>query len=139
MKRQKTKKQIEASRKNAYKMSQLPKTDKQREASRKTGRKYVKIAQKVGASLPRSYKQKKQFYELSQRPRTEAQRKASYQNLEKAGVFAETTVKHHNDLCHGALRPDDVTYMTHSKHGRLHMELRIKDGTPPWIKQELFI
>lgn len=139
MTRSKTEKQIAASRRNAYKMGTAPKTDKQREASRKTGRKNVKLAQKIAYSLPRSIKQKKQFYDLSQRPRTEAQWKAIYRNLKKAGVFADSIIKHHNDLCHGTLRSDDITYMTHSEHGRLHMELRIKYGNPPWIKKELLI
>lgn len=124
MKRQKTEKQLEASRQNAYRMGKLPKTQKQREASHKTGRKYWQIAQKVAASLPRTEKQKHQFYDLSQRPRTKAQWQAIYKNLKKAGVFAKDIVKHHNDLCHGTKRPDDITLMTHSEHCRLHSNLR---------------
>lgn len=42
---------------------------------------------------------------------------------------AATIIKHHNDLCHGAKNPNDVSFMSHSEHSRLHANLRVKNGT----------
>lgn len=44
-------------------------------------------------------------------------------------VFSDTIIEHHNDLVHGAERPDDVTHMTMSKHMSLHNKLRVENGT----------
>ena len=82
-------------------------------------------------------------------PRTQRQIEACRQNGRKNGlaskgkckpyywgrVFAEDIVKHHNDLCHGAERPDDITLMTMREHSRLHANLRIEDGTYHFLSQ----
>lgn len=76
-------------------------------------------------------------------PRTEAHRKAARENMlkcHKEGKHlghgfgkkprtGQTIIRHHNDLQHGAERPDDVTYMSHSEHVRLHSRLQLEDGT----------
>lgn len=57
-------------------------------------------------------------------------------NPHKGNVFGDDIVEHHNDLCHGALRPDDITSMPLSDHARLHGKLRMEDGTHPFISRE---
>jgi len=83
----------------------------------------------------------------SKLPRTQRQIEACHQNGRKNGsaskgkhrpshggrVFADDTVKHHNDLCHGAERPDDIALMTMSEHSRFHANLRIENGTHHWL------
>ena len=97
----KSKKQMQQIRE----LGQKPKTQNQLRATRQN----VKKAQKKAQSVPR----------------TKAQRKAVLENIKDVRVFADTIVKHHNDLCHGAKDPDDVTYMTSSEHMRLHANIRI--------------
>jgi len=43
-------------------------------------------------------------------------------------LTSDTIIEHHNDLCHGKLRPNDVTYMTHAEHSRFHAGLRRRDS-----------
>ncbi len=47
----------------------------------------------------------------------------------RSSLSADTIVEHHNDLCHGAESPDDITCMTMSEHSSLHNYLRLKNGT----------
>ncbi len=70
--------------------------------------------------LPRSAAQMKSARRLGELPK-----------LPRNGqrIFPNTMAEHHNDLCHGALRPDDVTYMTFKKHGNLHAKLQLENGT----------
>lgn len=100
-----TEEQLRQLRENAKKARKvahsLPRTQKQIEAGRKN---FIK-AQKVGRILPRTSKQL------------------------KGKVFADDIIEHHNDLCHGAEDPDDVTYMIHREHSSLHMKLRVENGT----------
>jgi hypothetical protein len=39
-------------------------------------------------------------------------------------AYGDKMITHHNDLCHGALRPDDTTKMSHREHSRLHCLIR---------------
>lgn len=105
-----SKKQLQA----LNKLHKLPKTQKQKENARNMGKKYGKMALKIAHKLPKSAKQ--------------------LANSRKAQVFANDIIKHHNDLCHGEIRPDDITLMTHSEHAKLHMQLHIENGTHPAIK-----
>ena len=84
---------------HAREMGKAPKTPKQLEASRVNAR----IAGKIACRLPRTPRQ-----------------------LE-GRIFGNDIIKHHNDLCHGAERPDDVTSMTSSEHIRLHAKLRCQN------------
>ncbi len=82
---------------------------------------------------------------MGKRPNTEKQIQAARQNMikinkegknrgngfDKKPLMGNHIIKHHNDLQHGAIRPDDITLMTHSKHARLHMNLHIENGTRP--------
>ncbi len=104
-KRPRTEKQCETSRKNVQKAQKiahkLPRTQKQIKACCKN---FIK-AREIGSTLPRTPKQ-------------------------LAGkVFGNDIVEHHNDLCHGAERPEDVTYMIMREHSRLHNNLRVLQGT----------
>jgi hypothetical protein len=110
-KRPKSVKQIQTSRENAYRISQLPKTQLQIEVSCKK----LEKARKIAWKLPRSKAQIENARRLSK-------------NFTPA---ADTIIKHHNDLCHGAKKPDDITPMTLSQHAKLHMKLRIENGTAP--------
>ena len=105
----KTKKQIEWMRE----LGKRPKTQKQRDSACKT----IKIASEVARKLPRSA--------------------AQIENMRKVGkdfsLCAETIVEHHNDLCHGAKDPDNVNYITNSEHARFHANLRVQNGTHPWL------
>lgn len=83
--------------------------------------------------------------ELCKRPITAAQIKVRRENVRKATEascklprtknqleslpHADTIVKHHNDLCRGVERPDDITLITHSEHMSLHNNLRVQNGT----------
>ncbi len=51
----------------------------------------------------------------------------------KGRSLANTIIEHHNDLCHGAKDPNDVTYMAHSDHSRLHANLQLENGTHPFL------
>ena len=81
-------------------------------------------------------------------PRTEVQLTTCCENGRKAGLSnkgrsstqkqiesgrkmgqADSIDCHHRDLQHGAIRPDDVIYMTHSEHSKLHAEIHLKGGT----------
>ena len=105
----KTLKQIEQIRA----LGKRPKTKAQRDAARISGRRNMEIMKSL--------------------PRTEAQRAASRRNgrklvsnPHKGLVFANGIIEHHNDLCHGRERPDDITPMTLSEHSRLHGKLNGK-------------
>lgn len=98
----------EIARRNVKKARSVPRTKTQYDSSCKNFQKAREIAHKL--------------------PRTQNQIEASRRNVKKCCVFADTIVKHHNDLQHGALRPNDVTYMTHSAHMSLHMKLRVDNG-----------
>lgn len=114
---------------------------------------YLAIAHKVSCKLPRTMKQIEHTRKMSlsnkgrhrtpaeieayQRSRTPAQiesgRKAGLMrkgkpNTHKGNVFADDTIEHHNDFCHGAERPDDITLMTHSEHSRMHAKLQYPNG-----------
>lgn len=102
---------------------------KARAASRETIKKATKASSKV--------------------PRTQRQIEACRQNGRKNGaaskgkprpshdgrVFGDDIVKHHNDLCHGAERPDDITLMIMREHSRFHTNLRIANGTYHFLAQ----
>lgn len=84
---------------------------------------------------------RKRARKMGKAPKTQKQRQASREHFRKLGklpktkkqlairVFGDDIVKHHNDLCHGKLRPDDVTYMRGRDHNRLHINLMIQNGT----------
>lgn len=91
---------------------------------------------------PKTPRQIEHSRRIGKAPRTEKQREASRNNIQKinlnnigkpnphkATVFADTIVEHHNDYQHGALRPNDISFMSHSEHSRLHANLRVKNGT----------
>lgn len=87
-----------------------------RELGKKYGRRAIEIAHKL--------------------PRTQLQIETSRKNGRKVGklprkgkqlegrIFGNDIVKHHQDLCHGAEKPNDVIFMTASKHIGLHAKLR---------------
>ena len=90
-----------------------PITEAQRAARRRNGRKVGKL------------------------PKTQTQIEASRRNGSRKGqpgrVFRKDLVCHHNDGCHGKLRPDDITQITLSEHGRLHAEYRERDNMGRFI------
>ena len=100
-----TEKQLEALSKGR----RLPPTQRQIEARRKNARKMGK--------LPKSL--------------------AQIEHARKIGVthsiFGDDIVEHHNDLCHGAERPNDVSYMAMRKHTSLHNKLRVDNGSHPFL------
>ena len=107
---------------------------------KKLSKKHLKALRKLH-KRPRSQKQKENAQKMGKRPNTEKQIQAARKNcLNRKGqshvssLNANTIVEHHNDLCRGKLRPDDITVMTHSEHARLHMNLHIENGTHPAIK-----
>lgn len=92
----------------------LPRTEKQREASRRN--------MHIMSKLPKTQKQIEQCRNL-------ALSNKGRPNPHKGNVFGNSIVCHHNDLCRGKLRSDDVTYMTMSEHAKLHTNLQVKNGT----------
>ncbi len=108
-----TEAQLEAAHKNGSKtgyrnITAYNKSDK----GRKTSSENSKKARKISASLPRTNKQK------------EAVRKVGLANKGcKGRTNTDTIDLHHNDLCHGALRPDDKIYLPHRLHSKLHRML----------------
>ena len=120
-----TKKHLEDLQRNLEKAWKLPITEKQLEARRENGR-------KVG-NLPCTEAEReasrRNAYKMSQLPKTRKQIEAH--RSKKANVIA----KHHNDLCHGALRPNDITCMTMSEHSFLHSKIRVENGTHNWLKE----
>ena len=119
----------EARRERARKMGKAPKTQKQCENAKK--------ATAVACKLPRTQKQLATYCENGRKvgklPRTKKQLETVRENIKGIYVFANTIVEHHNDLCHGTERPDDVTYMTSSEHISLHNNLRVQNGTHPFL------
>lgn len=120
--RPKTQKQIESARENqkiAVKIAaSLPRSEKQLESSREKGR-------KIG-SLPRTQNQIEACRKTGKLPKTKVQIESARR---KNRINANTIVEHHNDLCHGAERPEDVDCITLSEHGKLHANLRVENGT----------
>ncbi len=118
----KTEKQLQACRK----LGKLPRTVKQKERTQKQRECARELCRKLN-KLPRTKAQREAAREnirkLHKLPRTEKQRETSRKNGLNA-VFANDIVEHHNDLKHGALRPDDVSYITCSEHTKLHWKLR---------------
>lgn len=119
-------------------------TEKHREICRENIRKGREIAH----SLPLTQKQLEVLDRGRRLPRTQKQiatcrmngrkvgklpnRKGSL-NPHKGNVFGDTFVCHHNDLCHGAERPDDITYMSQREHQKLHSNLQVQNGTHPFL------
>lgn len=99
-----------------------PKTQKQLEAARtagrKTGAQNIKMAHKLPASDAQREAWRKIGLSTKGKPKPH-----------KGNVFGNDIIKHHNDLCHGAERPDDITYMTQSQHLSLHHKIRVENGT----------
>lgn len=109
-----SKEQIQQICERLCKLNQRPKTQKQREASRNninkvhgwnsglTKKTDVRIA--AGAiAISKAVKGKNRG-----------------NGFDKKALLGDDIVCHHNDLCHGALRPDDISHMTNRKHCRLH-------------------
>jgi hypothetical protein len=89
---------------------------------------------------PLSPKQLEALVKGRKLPKTEKQientRRMGLNNKGKShpsSLNANTIVEHHNDLCHGAKDPNDVTYMPHSEHVSLHHNLRVQNGTHPFL------
>ena len=97
----------------------LPRTPKQIEACRRNGR-------KVGNLPNTSAKQIEGCRKLGLAAKGKP-------NPHKGNVFGNSIVEHHNDLCHGAERPNDVSHMTLSEHHSLHNNLKVKNGTHPFL------
>ncbi len=85
--------------------------------------------------LPRSAKQIEHTRKLGKGPRTQKQIATSRELCRKMGLntTSDTIVGHHNDLCRGEERPDDITYMSHGEHTSLHAKLRVENGTHHWL------
>jgi len=101
-------------------------------------------AGKVAWKLPRSLAQIKHHHKLSKLPTTQKKRETwrkiglnskGKRNPHGPTAFGNDIVKHHNDLCHGAERPDDIALMTQSEHRRLHEKLRVQNGTHPFLSK----
>ena len=120
-------KQLAALSKGREIASKLPKTAKQKETSRKN---FIK-ATKASASLPRTTKQVETAYINGCNHGYQKGQPHPHEGT----VFANDVVKHHNDLQHGAERPDDITPMTLSEHMRLHNKLRVNNGTNPFLRE----
>jgi hypothetical protein len=105
-------------------------TEKAKEACRETCRKMSlsnKNRPRTPVELIALRKNAKNAREAALKlPRTQAQRDASRKAAYQMGLSnnADTIVKHHNDLTHGALRPDDVSYMSAREHNRFHAKLQ---------------
>ena len=82
-----------------------PNSQKQRDAARQAGRKNgaknIKKANETGKNRGNGF--------------------------DKKPLMGKDLVEHHNDFCHGAERPDDITIMTNSEHTRLHAKLQYQD------------
>lgn len=89
-----TKRHREISRENACKLNKLPKS----EAHKKANRENMIKCHKEGKHLGHGF--------------------------DKKPLMGQDIIKHHNDLKHGAERPDDVIYMSSSDHCRLHAKLQ---------------
>jgi hypothetical protein len=87
-------------------------------------RKSIKKAQEVSCKLPRTMKQIESARRMGKAVKTLRQRIASRNNGKHGKLSKDTIIQHHNDLCHGAERPDDITCMSHGGHSRLHAKLR---------------
>jgi len=119
-----------------------PKTEKFLSAAREN----VKKAAEVAHKLPRTLAQIDNTYRMGQAPKSEKQIEASRENGRKNGlsctgkphphgptVFGDDIIEHHNDLCHGAERPDDVTSMTSSEHMKFHAGYQERDNEGKFI------
>jgi len=108
---------------------------KAQKASRKNGRK-AGLSNKGIRRGPKTQKQleasRENVRKLHKLPKTEKQIKAA----SKLGrISANTIVEHHNDLCRGAERPDDVNLMSLSEHTTLHNKLKVENGTHHWLSK----
>lgn len=94
-----------------------------------------------------SKKQQKHLDRIHKLPQTPKQLETALQNLgimkgkpypHEGNIFGDDIVEHHNDLCHGAERPDDVSYITSREHSRLHgiLKNQTKDSLGRFTKQE---
>lgn len=97
------------------------KTEKQIETSRKN----IQIANK----LPTLPKTQKQIESSRKNARTMQLYNIGKSNPHGPTIFGDDIIRHHNDLQHGALRPDDMVFMTASEHTSLHNKLRVQNGT----------
>ena len=91
----------------------------------------------------RTKKQIQQIHDLGKAPKTQKQingcRKGGLKGKgksRKGRVFADSIVEHHNDLQHGAIRPNDISLMSHSEHTSLHANLRVQNGTNPFLAKK---
>lgn len=115
-------------REHLNRLAKQPRTQRQiesaRELCRELGKKYGKINVKKSHKLSRTQKQRdasrRACLKLHKLPRTQKQIEAAH----KPKVFGDDIVCHHNDLCRGKLRPDDVMYISHREHLRLHAKLQ---------------
>lgn len=106
-----------------------PISEKQLKACRKNQKKATEAARK----LPKGEAHRKAARENMIKCNTEG--KALGHGFDKKALTGRTIIKHHHDLCHGAERPDDVVYMTHSEHVRLHSKLQLQNGTHNFLKE----
>ena len=116
-----TNKHSDKVRKHLENLHKQPRTLAQLGACRENG---VKVSK-----LPNTQKQR------------EVARKTGLNNKGKLNphgptLFGNTIVEHHNDLCYGAERPDDITLMTSSEHLSLHNNLRIQNGSHHFLNKK---
>jgi len=114
-----------------------PKTEKQLAAARKSIKKAAQAAwakprsvkQLAVSKAPRTKKPLATLKQLRSYPRTEKQLAilAAARAMPKKPVSAESIDCHHNDLCHGAKRPEDIIHVTHAEHARIHSQFRERD------------
>lgn len=116
-------------------------TQKHRKATRegqlkssKAQKAFRESAQKLH-KLPRTEKQLYNSAKMGKLPKTSLQ----IETTRKMGLsnHGDMIVKHHNDLCHGAERPDDVAEMTLSQHSKLHAEYRARDNNARFANNEV--
>jgi len=111
-----SKKQIEHTRQ----MGKAPRTEKQLEAWRKHCRQMAK--------LPRTEKQMRHICQVNLAKKGKP---SPYKGI----ASGDNIVKHHNDLCHGCSRPNDIILMTRSEHSSLHSKLTSRDFFGKFMKK----
>lgn len=97
------------------------------EKHKKIARKNIAKAREVALKLPRTLIQREVCRKMGKAAKTQKQRESIRELGKIPNIFADTIIEHHNDLCHGAERPDDVSCMTNSEHGKLHAKLQCQD------------
>ena len=90
--------------------------------AQQAARNNIKKGQEVAHKLPRTQKQIGACRQNMIRLNKEGKR--GHNGFDKKPLMGDDIVEHHNDLQHGAIRPDDIIYMTNREHTSLHAKLQ---------------